>query len=366
MRKCLYLFGIIIPLMTCIVYAATENKNLSYYKLLANLPLCEIIKKEEMNIKAQFLKNNTNEILKNKLYEIMKKTKDCQNVISSNDVLTLLSIADIINDKNNSINIGKEKWLNPLSYSLCIAAIDTSITSMYDFAIQILYIHGTDEFIKVFSDEIKKRLLRKNVTYYYNLLIKCVLDEHELDTLLERVVARKKYDILKDSKLILKNKKNKVLKLLEDTKVYEYRALYGDTIAENILLQIADTIRNFEGKVDIAKKLGIANTSSSVLKLVELLNDTSKQTPVAGVEYYLRTEIFQILFSVLDTIDLFNEKYRNATRQDMKETSNGEYNVKQYFNEVADWAKENYNIELPNLRKANCFIRGHSVPIISW
>lgn len=150
-------------------------------------------------------------------------------------------------DINNGKNCN-ELIYEPLSYVLYIALIKEGDNDIRNDAINMLTRYGRYDYLKEFSGPIKKAI--KNVQPFpYDLYVKCKLDSTE------------------------KNKIN-----IFDTNSIIIKALLGDTLAENHILNVDICSKKNNEKRDYLNSLYVLNTDKSVKKIVEMLNDNSLDT----------------------------------------------------------------------------------------
>lgn len=334
--------------------------NVQYFVKLANNTIEEIIKIEgEKLIKTADHLKFDNQFKKSDYDRIVSVVKG-KSSFKENDIYSIMYIADKMRNEDINISCEPDKWNSYLTYSIFISLL-MSNQNIRNLAANKILQCQCRQLLKPFSLIIKKRI-DSSIPKYRQLLSICELDKKEKEDFINDLLIGNRLELLTkietDSieKLYIRDKiKNKFK--------YEYSTYFGDKEAEIKLLSVYDTLETYDEKEKFVEKLFIANTENTNKLLIKMLDDTDKVIIFPGVEISLRSKIFNKLRKVFYDNELFNKELNDALKSDMRENEEGRIIVNNYFNKVANWASTKYNIELPNLKKADYFMKGHFVPI---
>jgi hypothetical protein len=194
--------------------------------------------------------------------------------------------------------------------------------------------------IKKYSSSLKK-VLRKDGSYYYQLLLLCNLTNNEN--------AEIKAELI--------NSNNPLLKIL-----------LGDSITEVNLFNKFNRTKKYDEKIKIVEIFKCANTNKSIQFLLQMLDDTTlnENYVTKGIKQSLREPVFKALSYKFCIDSLFTCELNNALQNDKLESEIGGVYVNKYFCKVTQWVKNKYNMDLYNLNKFNYFTIGYDLPVDMW
>lgn len=342
----------------------SDMNDSKYYVNLAKKSLIEILEKEGINLLKSYEKITSNEKITNSDYKKFKEIiTEQRDSLKRSDIMLILRMANRIveNDENS---LCRNKWNNYITYAINISLLKDEDKSLREFVSGKIWNYQCRQYIQPF-DSLIKTIIDARMPRYWDLLLNCELTKEEKKHILDDLINLKKYDLL--LRIDLDNSEiSEIRNKLKEEKCYEYRARFGDTDAEKILLKKSDSIKSIKEKIDYAKALSIANTDATTKKLIEMLDDTTNLIIAPGVTESVRYHIFIFLKDVLKENELFGKELKKTLKIDWNENDSSKIVVNMYFRKVASWAKEKYNIDLNYLKLADHFKTGYMIPIRTW
>lgn len=355
----------IIIILLCAITNAYCKTSENYYIELASKSIKEILKIEGFKILNAYNNCREKQKLSEKYYNRFRQL--IINDIDSmrrEDVLLLLNVADIIGNNDKNLECGNKKWNNYLTYTIFVSALEYEDQDIRSLIASKILIYQCREYLKAFNSLLKKRIDSSN-PYFYELFVLYELNNEEKQDLIKKLLNTNKLDLL--IKLELDSSEKEIIKNgLKKSNYYEYRAHFGDKEAETILLEKYDSLTSFEQKIKYAEALGVAKTDKTIKMLMKMLDDTAIIINSPGVTESIRNRLFRLLKNVFSNNELFDSELKAAMNEDRKENDEGRNSVNQYFIKVANWIEMNYKIDLPNLKRANYFLKGYLEPIRIW
>ncbi|KMQ49461.1 hypothetical protein CHISP_3626 [Chitinispirillum alkaliphilum] len=314
-----YLFKFLLLTAFVISFSAEYDK----YIDMAWKTLPELLKTEGDSILNYFEKNKDTYNINPQLIDGFR---DIRNKVGNNEILNpddyhlIIHLATAIGMKSES-GCYSGVFVNPLTYALRISAMQTENRSVY-LSAYIPIDHVCLDVIKKFCGPLRDVTIKKGLQLEY--VLHCLSeDDPEHQVMLDKVKG-----------------------------ILPRAVILGDKNAKRKLLEMADGAETFDEKIKIIELLGEAGSQESIKRLLLMLDDTTEIRHEDGRSESIRYFVLRQLRKSYCTEQIFTCEFNKAYKADISSKNNENRKiVNKFFQKVALWCKENFNIELENLIK---------------